>query len=115
MNHFETALVLVPQGQGRTWVLDAPLVYHSDRYGTIEVPTGFECDLNSIPRLGWSIAPKTDYPQAGVVHDWLYRGKLRPRGECDAIYREILVETGCPRWRAWGRWLALRAFGWNAY
>jgi len=114
VNHFESALILIPQGTGRTWVLEAPLVYWSDRFGEIVVPAGFECDLNSIPRLGWVISPKTDYPQAGVIHDWLYRSKAG-RGVADAVYREALVACGCPEWRAYGRWLALRAFGWGAY
>ena len=114
-NHFESALILVPQGRGRTWVLSTPLVYYSVKFGEIVVPTGFECDLSSIPRFAWAIAPKTDYPQAGVTHDWLYRGRLMPRADCDAVYREALIVCGSSAWRAWFRWAVLRLFGWSAY
>lgn len=115
MNHFETALVLRPNEDGSRWMNDAEFVYFSDTYGEIKVPKGFECDLNSLPRLAWIVSPKTDYPRSGLVHDWLYRGRKVPRSVADAVYREALQVEGLGRVRAFTRWAALRAFGWYAY
>lgn len=115
MNRFLSDLDLIPQGKGRLWVLDSSLRYHSDRHGDFEIPRGFECDLSSIPLGGLGFARPTDWPQAGVLHDWLYRTGCVERGVADDLYREALIACGCSSWVARTRWLALRAFGWHAY
>ena len=78
------------------------------------VPLGFICDLNSMPRFLWWASTPSDYPEAGVVHDWLYFAQA-PRAIADAVYREILVALGMDGARAHARYLALRAFGGSAY
>jgi hypothetical protein len=113
MAQFETPLLLRPLG-GRLWHIEHPFVYVSDIAGRIEVPAGFISDLNSIPRFLWWASTPADYPEAGVVHDWGYRGNL-PRAVADAVYREILgvTQMGAPRRN--GRFWALRIFGRFSY
>lgn len=113
---FLTKIDLSPvDNRGRIWRVDSMLVYWSDALTRmIEVPAGFECDLNSMPRLAWIVSPKTDYPAAGVLHDWGYRGNL-PRLEADRLYREVLSVLGMGKIQRNGRYLALRLFGRFAY
>ena len=82
--------------------------------GLLVIPAGFVCDLNSIPRLLWWASPPTDFPEAGVVHDWAYRGHLE-RGVADKVYAELLDALGASPARSAGRYMALRLFGWRAY
>lgn len=136
---FQNKIVISPlDNVGRLWILQAPLVYQTRYKGRdliLEVPVYFVCDLNSMPRLTWIIAPKTDYPAAGALHDFLYRfGKHGIRATlvdksgnrtivtlkisrrwADRIYRESLISLGMWRPRAHARWLGLRLFGWTAY
>jgi len=123
MAAFKTELHMVPLRGGRWWRLMAPLVYESDVLGReITVPSGFECDLNSMPWLTWLWAPKTDYPEAGAVHDWGYQGNLS-QADADAVYREALGVPACydkdncvpAPWRRTGRYYTLRLLGRFAY
>jgi hypothetical protein len=119
MSKFLDRLYLEPLDRGRRWRLERRFRYYSAHLGKlVTVPAGFECDLNSMPRLAWIVAPKTDYPEAGVVHDFLYRygdSMNLTRGDADAVYREALKLLGMTDFRAGLRWSALRMFGWAAY
>lgn len=116
---FQSDIVISPVlGQGRFWIVKAPLVYVSAAGRRFEVPEDFVCDLNSMPRLTWIVSPKTDYPAAGALHDYLYRFGRQlgvDRAQADALYREALISLGMSSARAQSRYLALRAFGWASY
>jgi hypothetical protein len=116
MAEFLSPLVMSPVDSGRRWRIQSPLAYQSDVPGVLAVwvPPGFVCDLSSMPRLTWIVAPKTDYPEAGVLHDWLYQGHA-PRKAADMVYREALMLLGMSKVKAQGRYVALRMFGWAAY
>ena len=79
----------------------------------IVVPEGFVTDFNSVPRVMWAYFAPWEVPEAGVVHDWLYRypGALE-RGDCDTIHRKIMVFKGERASKARTAWLGLRSFGW---
>ena len=53
-------------------------------------------------------------PEAGVIHDWGYRGNLT-RETADAVYLELLLHLGMSRTRAYLRYRALRVFGRFSY
>ena len=89
-------------------------IVDTDIAGSILVPAGFMCDLNSIPRFLWWASTPADYAEAGVVHDWAYRGNL-PRDKADEVYRELLITLGMSHKRADLRYAALRYLGWRAY
>ena len=113
MAKFLTPLVMGPVDNGRRWRIQSPLVYVSDvkGVGKVCVRAGFVCDLNSMPRLAWIVAPKTDYPEAGVVHDWLYKRTPATQAQADAVYREALQVLGMGKSRSGFRYYALRVFG----
>jgi hypothetical protein len=121
MTRIDTPLLLDPLA-GRQWMVyglcpDKRLCdfrVYTETAGLIVVPQGFICDLNSIPRFLWWASTPTDFPEAGVVHDWAYRGHL-PRWVADRVYAELLAFLGASKARVNERYLALRAFGWAAY
>lgn len=96
----------------------------------VVVPKGFRTDWNSVPRALWTFFAPWEYPEAGLVHDWLYAspsGLAHPSGKplqpldkaaCDDIHRRILDLKGC-RWsKRQAVWLALRScgsFAWNKH
>jgi hypothetical protein len=90
------------------------------------IPAGFECDGESIPRALHGLVPPFGMSKrAAVVHDYLYRnhgylshaGPFKPvtRQQADAVYQELCLAKGLPRWRATVRWATLRLVGWKAW
>ena len=103
---------------GRKWLLVLPLwfSYASPNAALVdEVPAQFVTDFHSIPRLLWRVLFPTDYGQAAVIHDYLYRYKLMPRAECDRAYRDALVELQAPGWKVNVMYAGVRVGGWRAY
>ena len=115
--HFPIPLSGQFEDNGRRLILTSPLIYiDPDKNLYIEVPAGFETDFNSTPRGLWNVFPPWSYPEAGVVHDWLYKtpGSFS-RAQCDDIHRRILDLLGCPWIKRQAAWLALRAGGWKPW
>lgn len=99
---------------GRRMVLTAVLSY-SDGERVITVPPGFMTDFSSIPRGLWNVFPPWQFPQAGVVHDFLYAFGGVTRGEADQIYLRILEALGCGWFKRRAAYLALRTCGWAVW
>lgn len=109
----------------KDYVLLGALIYQDGELGgdgaIVRVPLGFVTDLASVPRLLWAvIAPFGLHASAAVLHDWLYRsdGARRrfSRRQADRMFREAMVVSGTPKFRAWLMWLAVRSpFGFLAY
>lgn len=103
---------------GRTMTLLEPVLYR-DGVHRVTVPAGFETDFNSVPRVFWRFLGPWEFPEAGVVHDYLYRFGIGTRADADHIHRRALINLGCAPLRAWIAWAALRLFGglpgnWNS-
>jgi hypothetical protein len=89
--------------QGRKMVTLRPFAFVDDAYSVaVYVPEFFTTDLNSSPRLAWWFFARHDFPEAGVVHDWIFRypPAAWTRQNCDWVHWRILTLTGCPRWKA---------------
>lgn len=81
----------------------------------IKVPSGFETDFASIPRLLWRVLPKNStYDGAAVLHDYGYAGHLS-RCESDDLFYEAMIVLGVPPWKARLMFYAVRVFGGFAY
>ena len=83
----------------------------------ITVPEGSKTDGASIPRALWSVCghPLTS-PRvyAAIVHDYIYGGGgplAMTRADADAVYRDLLVRLGWPKYKAYIEWAAIRACG----
>lgn len=122
----------------RRFKLDSDFVYDDPEAGIkVVVPARFITDFNSSPRLLWWYFAPTDYPEAGLVHDWLYQHPdsfqryyikyyqepytpIVPltRQECDAVHRRILELKGMrltKRQLAYGTLRAAAWRPWNKY
>lgn len=128
-SHFPLPLRGEFHDNGERIILLSPFVYEDkDKQIIVKVPEGFESDFNSVPRPLWGYFPPWQYPEAGVIHDWLYRhpegfmnlqktGQQTPlsREDCDDIHRRILDILGC-RWsKRQVAYLGLRAGGWRPW
>lgn len=115
---FITALevALVSDGPAR-WRILKPLVYESPVHGLLIVPSDFETDFASVPRLplAFLLAGDTCH-RAAVIHDWLYSVACGlDRAQADAVLREAAAAAGEPLWRRWLVWLGVRVGGGAAY
>lgn len=117
---------------GRRLTLDTSFVYDDKEKGIlVVVPAGFQTDFNSVPRPLWGYFPPWQYPEAGVVHDWLYKypdryslPKLKAppfsppalsRQQVDDIHRRILDLKGCRWTKRQVAYAALRVGGWKPW
>ena len=110
---FLTPLVLHPLPE-RRWQVMADFRIHLRSAMVLTVPEGFVTDLNSLPRVWWSVSPASDYPEAGVAHDYLYATQANKAG-ADSVYLELLEALGMSRPRRLARYWALVLFGGPAY
>ena len=102
-------------GNGRVLTLTAPFRF-VDGESVIDVPEFFTSDFNSVPRPAWVWFPPWEAPEAGIVHDLLYRKPQgRSRAECDAIHRRIMELKGERLTKRYAVWLAIRAGGWKPW
>ncbi len=102
---------------GRSFLLTEDFIFEGEAQ-RIVVPAGFVTDFNSVPRGLWNFFPPWEYPEAGVVHDYLYRYNGISRADADAIHRRILELKGCPWFKRQAAYYALRIGGsvpWNRY
>ena len=102
-------------GNGRVLTLTAPFRF-IDGDTQIDVPECFTTDFNSVPRPLWVWFPPWESPEAGVVHDYLYRhpGNLN-RGQCDDLHRRILHIKGMRKSKRLAAWLGIRGGGWRTW
>ena len=96
-------------------------------YSKIHAPKGYDTDLASIPRAGWTLVAPWDVARAAIIHDVLY-GALRNafsngthdvelinkmRAVADATFLEgmMAAEPKIPMWKAKPCYWAVRPFG----
>lgn len=124
MSKFLTELDVRCIDDGR-WVLDAPLVYRSDvlivdeNLGMITVPTGFQTDFASVPRVPVFFTLFGDRAhREAVLHDYLYRIDAVPRAErsqADNVFLEAMAERGKGFMVRYSMYWGVRLGGWTAY
>jgi hypothetical protein len=118
MHHakFLTHLLLTPMADGRHWRVESPFGYVTAWGWHFTVPSQFQTDLASIPRMFWNILPPFGkYTEAAVLHDWLYRTHLVPRPDADEILLEAMKLCKTELWERVVIYCAVRAFGWFAW
>jgi hypothetical protein len=85
-------------GDSRVFQLSHYFRYISS-WGIITVPTGFQTDGASVPRIFWSIfQPYGKYFPAAIIHDYLYSrysNRLSiDRKTADLIFKEAMFNLG---------------------
>lgn len=121
--HFKTDLEASISGKQiddkfiRTVTLLEDLVFYTKAGDSITVPTGFESDGASVPKLFWSAFPPFDtYLPAAVVHDLLcvqgHNDKcLYTSREAADIFYEAMRACGVGITKARTMYYAVRYFG----
>jgi hypothetical protein len=119
MSSFTDPLNVEIQADGICGKLLTEFDYHVGNEASpdiIHVPAGFVTDFASTPWGTWNLFPKLSrYSKAAVVHDYLYRSKLRSRLESDAIFLEAMGILNVPAWQRTAMYWAVRCFGWLGY
>ena len=89
--------------------------YHVGYLGSgdiVQVPVGFITDLTSVPRFLWFILPPHGYyGKAAVIHDFLLEEGIRPRKECDQVFKEGMEILQVPKWKIWVMYISVRLYG----
>ena len=82
------------------------------------VPEGYESEGMSVPRALWSIiSPAIDNRtlKSACGHDWLYECHVVSRKEADQWFRDSLIESRFPMWKAELSYIGVRVFGGSHY
>ena len=114
-----TPLLTTPTRPGYVRTVE-PFIVRLERLGrSVNVPTGFEFDRDSVPR--WPliyVTLKDRLPlEAAAVHDWLYDGKCPgvTRHEADLVMLDIAKAKGLAwHWR-WPIYAGVRLGGWMGW
>lgn len=119
MSEFRSNLVVTPKTD-KIWILLEPLIYYSDILGReIKVPTTFETDLASVPRVPivyqlWGA--RCHYES--VLHDYLFRYDSKPYvpySVSNRVFREAMIVRGKPWYIREPMYAGVVIGGWGAY
>lgn len=115
VSHFPLPLRGEFRDRGRRVCLTEPFAFVFDGH-RIDIPAGFVTDFNSTPRMVWWWFPPQEYPEAGLVHDWLYQhpGEFS-RQQCDDVHRHILKLEGMRESKRNAAYAGLRLGGWRPW
>jgi len=104
------------------YYMRAPLKWFDDDPSSnlqpVTVTTGFVCDLASIPRLFWSVLPKTArYTAPAIIHDYLYwfQPASHTRLQADAVFSAGMRDLGVATWKRWLIHTMVRLAGWMSW
>lgn len=114
------------QDNPRKFTLDSDFIYvDNEKDIRVVVPAGFVTDFSSVPGAFWSYFAPWEHPEAGLIHDWLYKApnafqsdSLKPpltQAQCDDIFRRILHIKGVRWTKRQVLWSILRSFGSHAW
>jgi hypothetical protein len=78
------------------WIFTAPFIYNSDRFGPINIPTGFTTDAASVPPRLQSVIGRTDPRILGpsAPHDWLFTRNGLTDQPLDQETMDLLADQG---------------------
>ena len=98
-------------GPGK-WKLVWPLFWRKGTTDEIKVPSGFETDLDSVPRVPVVYAGfKGRATKSAVLHDYLCEKPGFPRKKADQIFLDAMKDEGVPWRHRWPVYLAVRGYG----
>lgn len=92
----------------RMYVLNEPFIL-----GKMRIPKGFKWNGASIPRAFWVLIGSPFSPEfmrASLVHDFLYHRKDVSAKCTDKLFRDVLLDDGVGKLRAYTMWSAVRVY-----
>lgn len=76
------------------------------------VPTGFESDLDTVPRIPFVYSLFKGHARwSALLHDYLYHSQLLDRKEADLVFLRMMEMEHITLWRRRLMYLAVRTFG----
>lgn len=109
---FASGPVLAYVGLGRYRTVGPTVYVGAD--DVITIPSDFDTDLATVPRLFWALLPPNgSYERAAVVHDW-HCTRLAAGGcdissrDVDGLFRRIAREGGTGLATRWHLWAGVR-------
>lgn len=119
MAKFLTELDAQLKDNDRIWIIETPLVYESDILGKIIVPSGFETDFSSVPRIPIAYMLFGDRAhREAVIHDFLYRfdsAPLATYSEANNVFLEAMKVRGKGFAVRYAMYWGVVLGGWTAY
>lgn len=119
MAEFITSLDCKLRDEDSIWCLDSPLIYISDIVGKVEVPTGFETDFASVPRIPIAYMLFGDKAHCeSVIHDYLYRKDSVPLvsySQANDVFLEAMKIRGKSFFVRYSMYWGVVLGGWTAY
>jgi len=108
---FTGPLKVVEEGDGTVWRLLEPLIVEVGSE-VWQVPAGFRTDFASIPRVFRSVVPVLGRQnKPSVLHDYLYKNRLRTRRWADRVFLYAMAHTGVRWLKRWAMYAAVRIGG----
>jgi len=91
-------LVELKDNSDKSWIFYRPLLYVSKKYGPIEIPTGFETDFSSVPRVpvAYQLWGNRNHRE-GALHDYIFRKCVYPElsiWQCSELFMEAMKSRG---------------------
>ena len=119
MAKFITELDCRLQDDDTIWCLDSELVYESDMLGNIVVPSGFQTDFASVPRvpIAYTLFGNRAHHEA-VIHDYLYRINSIPQAtysQANDIFLEAMKCRGKGCFVRYAMYWGVVLGGWASY
>jgi hypothetical protein len=100
---------------GRGMILKGQDLLFIDKLGYRWIAkVGDELDGASIPRFFWRVAGSPycgKYREASIVHDVYCMNKVIDSRLVHNAFHEMMIASGCSKWKAWCMWAAVRMFG----
>jgi len=103
--------------KNHVWKVIGGFSIHIDRTNeSIVIPNNFYTDLASIPRIAYTLFPRSDeYDLAATVHDYIYSTGKYPRKTCDNVFKDLLILSKVKKKIANLMYMAVRLFGAKHY
>ena len=101
------------QWTGRVYVLVQDFNLTHNNY-TFNIPAGFQTNGASTPKWLWPVLLSRDgvHRAAVLIHDYCYAGHVHiSRKTADQIFRDMMINYGVPKIRAWIAYCGVRIFG----
>lgn len=108
---FKSKLIVEVDIKGELRTLVEPLIYKD-----WTIPKGFVTNYGSVPQILQSFIPasgKATY--AYVLHDWLYETGILSKDEADKLLRDLVIELGLSKIKAYSIYYGLKIGGFKAW
>ena len=119
MTFQNTMLTELKDGSDSIWIFYRPLVFVSKKYGTIEIPIGFETDFSSVPRvpIAYQLWGSRNHRE-GALHDAVFRADHPLQlsfNACNMLFLEAMESRGVSWWIRYPMYLGVCTGGIFSY